>query len=118
MAGIADEIIEKDGLVIVKRRESAPESLCAFIGALILITGLGICAFLLFRVISDGVALDQQYGAGARFSRGDYIVGSVAAVFWALMGSLPFLALAQVLKYQRVQVALLARILETQHLQP
>ena len=62
-----------------------------------------------------GVRRGLQHDAGARFSRGDYIGGGVVAAIWAVMGSLPFLALAQVLKYQRVQIALLARILESQH---
>ena len=113
--GIENEIIGKDGLVIVDRKESAPESICTLIGLLVLTLGLGACAYLLFRAMRDGAVLDQQHDAGARFSRGDYIGGGVVAAIWAVMGSLPFLALAQVLKYQRVQIALLARILESQH---
>lgn len=59
----------------------------------------------------DVAVLDQEHIAGARFSSEDYIGGGVAAVIWGVMASLPSLALAQELKYQRVQVALLARIL-------
>ena len=114
MAGIANEIIEKDGHVLVKRQESAPESICAVL-VLVLVLGLGACAYLLLRAFHDGTLLDQQYDTGGRFSRGDYIGGGIASAIWAVMGSLPFLALAQVLKYQRIQTALLARILETQH---